>query len=375
MQGIKVTLPIAVVDLYNEGTSTCKIAKLYSISSNTVTKFLLLHGCRMRTNSEYTRTEDERRRMSESRKGRKVTEETRKKMREAIRKPLSEEKKAAKSAKLKSRVFSDETRKRMSESARRKPPVSEETRRKLGNIRRGRKHSVEAKKKISKSNKGRVNSKESIAKAKETRKWYRPSEETKAKIGAAGIGRKPSEEVRKRIREGLARANARPEVKARKSEAQFRRLPPSQETKEKIGIASRARSDKLRENMILRIQSGYKWNSHNSLENAFAKVLDNIGVEYKQQHRISRYLFDFYMPKYNLIIETHGDFWHANPKIYPDRDKLTVVQMDTIKKDLIKESVAIERGYRYSYFWEHDVHNNTDIVADKVRGLLSEFYC
>jgi hypothetical protein len=88
----------------------------------------------------------------------------------------------------KGRVFSAEHRARISEAAKNRPPMSEETRKKIGKIWIGRKHSEETKKKMSEAQKGVIFSDEHRAKIKEARKRQTFSEETRNKIGEAHKG-------------------------------------------------------------------------------------------------------------------------------------------------------------------------------------------
>jgi len=90
---------------------------------------------------------------------------------------------------------SDETRKKMSEAQKRRPPISDETRKKMSDSRRGKKkkpHTEEAKQKMSNAkkghappNKGKKASAETVEKMSKSRKGQKHgphSEETKAKM-------------------------------------------------------------------------------------------------------------------------------------------------------------------------------------------------
>lgn len=100
----------------------------------------------------------------------KASEETRRKIGEAVSK----------------RIISDATREKLSRAQRGKK-LSEEQKKKIGEKSKGRVHSAETKKKISDAGKGRT---------------YDMSNETKKLLSLAHIGKKLSEETKKKISEG-----------------------------------------------------------------------------------------------------------------------------------------------------------------------------
>lgn len=136
-------------------------------------------------------SEETLRKMSESHKGIKQSEETIKKRAEKLRgpnnpnygKPMSEEQKIKLSKSLKGKKQSEETIRKRAEKLRGEnnpnygKPMSEEQKRKLSESLRGKKHSEEAKRKISEATKGENNpfygkrhSKESLKKMSESHK-------------------------------------------------------------------------------------------------------------------------------------------------------------------------------------------------------------
>jgi len=109
-------------------------------------------------------------------KGKKFSEEIKQKM----KKPKSESHKQ----KLKG-PKSEEHKRRMKEAwiERRKNPVSEETREKIGNVRKGQKHQESSRNKIGQANSKRVWKEESKDKIRNSKLNSALSEETKRKIG------------------------------------------------------------------------------------------------------------------------------------------------------------------------------------------------
>jgi len=128
--------------------------------------------------SGYVCSEETKRKISESNKGKTASEETRRKISEAH----------------KGRTHSEESRIKMSEAQKGKP-VSEKTKRKISEAKKGenhylygKTHSEETKIKMSETRKGKTFSEEHKRKISEAKK--NPSEETRRKMGYASKGRR-----------------------------------------------------------------------------------------------------------------------------------------------------------------------------------------
>lgn len=72
------------------------------------------------------------------------------------------------------------------------------------------------------------------------------------------------------------------------------------------------------------------------------------------------YLYDFYFPGLNLIVEFNGDYWHANPRHYPAGISLRMVGKGYVPieaiwaRDEAKKKAAEDHGYRFATIWEMD---------------------
>jgi hypothetical protein len=135
-----------------------------------------------------------RRKMSESQTGRKHSDKTKKKMREAWKNRSS---------------FSDETRLKMSISAKNRPKISEETRKKMSEATKGKNNpnygkpmSEEQKRKLSEALNGRIISEETRRKISETTKGRSKPKHSEAMKGINNpmYGKKHQEEVLQKMR-------------------------------------------------------------------------------------------------------------------------------------------------------------------------------
>lgn len=102
------------------------------------------------------------------------------------------------------------------------------------------------------------------------------------------------------------------------------------------------------------IATGRTGKTHNRLEQKFAAILDQMGIAYQQQYRLSSYSYDFYFPAIRALVEVHGTFWHADPRFY-QLDSLSAIQYRNIANDQRKFDCATQHGFQLLVFWEHDI--------------------
>lgn len=97
------------------------------------------------------------------------------------------------------------------------------------------------------------------------------------------------------------------------------------------------------------------------IEREVAAILEDLGIEYQEQVTIRGFIADFVVG--NKVIEVQGDYWHCNPRIYPEPKNET--QAYKIKQDRMKRGTLHEEGYDILYVWELDINNNIEqVVAD-----------
>lgn len=107
-----------------------------------------------------------------------------------------------------------------------------------------------------------------------------------------------------------------------------------------------------------------------SIEVKVENYLKEIGANFKYNFIYKNYYqFDFLIKDKNIIIETHGDYWHGNPSIYSNTDNskkpLNETQQYKIELDKLKRDY-IGDNYHIIYLWE------TDIKNDNFKKILKE---
>nr|DAD60151.1 MAG TPA: Endonuclease [Bacteriophage sp.] len=107
-----------------------------------------------------------------------------------------------------------------------------------------------------------------------------------------------------------------------------------------------------------------------SIEIKMESFLASENVDFIFQYRISHYKVDFFVPSLNLIIETDGDYWHCNPRIYKN-GPINDTQRDSIAKDKRKDEFLKSRGYTILRFWECDINNNFEEVRLSILDFIN----
>jgi G:T-mismatch repair DNA endonuclease (very short patch repair protein) len=104
------------------------------------------------------------------------------------------------------------------------------------------------------------------------------------------------------------------------------------------------------------------------LEEKFKLILDILDIKYQHSFyaKSIKAFYDFYLPEYNILIETDGDFWHCHPIKFPQAQYST--QQKNIIRDQEKNKWAEENGYKLLRFWEDDINNN----IKQVKQILLE---
>lgn len=90
--------------------------------------------------------------------------------------------------------------------------------------------------------------------------------------------------------------------------------------------------------------------------------LESHNIEFIQEFSIKNiYFADFYLPKFNLILEVYGDYWHVNPEIYgKNLRKINNFQKEQIKKDKKRNHFIKNLGYEIIIIWEKDIKLDTE---------------
>ncbi len=106
------------------------------------------------------------------------------------------------------------------------------------------------------------------------------------------------------------------------------------------------------------------------IEVAVGRLLDEIGASYIRQAPVGPYTVDFLVAN-RLVVQADGDYWHANPKVYPDL-KLSRQQHHRRRLDASCDGLCKSKGLRVLRLWEHDLKTNLDDCRQALQRALNE---
>lgn len=99
------------------------------------------------------------------------------------------------------------------------------------------------------------------------------------------------------------------------------------------------------------------------------KLLDNIGIAFRNEESYTYYSIDNYLPDFDLAIEVMGDYWHSSPLKYPtsisERQRY-IVSRDKAKHTYLKNFYNIE----ILYLWEADLLKRPDVCSALIRHYV-----
>lgn len=107
------------------------------------------------------------------------------------------------------------------------------------------------------------------------------------------------------------------------------------------------------------------------VELRFEKVLNNSGVKLKPQYQLGFKFYDFIVEGTNILIEFDGDYFHCNPKKYPNGAE-TKTQKKNILNDVYKDSLAKTNGFVLIRVWESDFNDTPTEVIKKIKKIIKE---
>ena len=100
------------------------------------------------------------------------------------------------------------------------------------------------------------------------------------------------------------------------------------------------------------------WKYHStSIENFFIDECERLNISYKRQYPIEKYVhqYDFYIEKYNLLVEMDGEYFHNLPN-----QKV---------KDLGQMQRCVELGYTIVRITDKEINKNRNIIEEIFNGF------
>lgn len=120
-------------------------------------------------------------------------------------------------------------------------------------------------------------------------------------------------------------------------------------------------------NATLKQYSSGNLNRQTKPQRIINSILDECGIHYENEKIFKYYSVDNYLPDYNLILEIMGDYFHANPLLYPDINSLDKIQEKDVYRDK-RKNTYLKRYYNIDvlYIWETDIKNNPKLCKELI---------
>lgn len=99
------------------------------------------------------------------------------------------------------------------------------------------------------------------------------------------------------------------------------------------------------------------------------EILTELGVAFQEEYVIKYWSFDFYLTDLHVLIEVDGDYYHSNPKFYPEPK--TKTQKINHYRDQKKNEFCQANHHALIRIWEDDIVNNTEKIKCKLKKLLT----
>ena len=106
-----------------------------------------------------------------------------------------------------------------------------------------------------------------------------------------------------------------------------------------------------------------------SIEVKFKKILEKNNLLFKEQKAIRYINTDYFLPVYNLAIEINGEYWHCDPKIYPEPKNN--IQRKNIEKDRVSKEIILGQGIHRLIIWESEF--KTEEAVSKLEKRFLKF--
>lgn len=83
----------------------------------------------------------------------------------------------------------------------------------------------------------------------------------------------------------------------------------------------------------------------------------------------NKFIVDFYLIDFDVVLEVYGDYWHCNPKFYGYEDNKkepNKYQIKQMKKDKARKSYLTKCGHNFTHLWEDDIYKNLEEIIKPI---------
>ena len=111
-----------------------------------------------------------------------------------------------------------------------------------------------------------------------------------------------------------------------------------------------------------------KMKGTSNLEVSFADLLDKLNIKYEQHFVFKKREYDFLLTDHNILIETHGCFFHCCKEHNPEPKY--AFQRRNLKNDQYKvKLVKFDKTYTLLVIWEHEIEKKK-LLTEKINNFI-----
>jgi very-short-patch-repair endonuclease len=126
--------------------------------------------------------------------------------------------------------------------------------------------------------------------------------------------------------------------------------------------------EKLRQHTLQMIADGRYNHTETKPQRTMRDILIQLGIEHEIEKIVGVWVFDFYLPDYNIYIEVDGDYFHSNPLFFPN-GPTTKTQKVNWLRDKKKNAYCALHGMILWRFWEYDILHNTELIKEQLNAI------
>jgi G:T-mismatch repair DNA endonuclease (very short patch repair protein) len=113
-----------------------------------------------------------------------------------------------------------------------------------------------------------------------------------------------------------------------------------------------------------------KMGGTSNLEVSFAEILTSLGVKFEQHFVFKKREFDFLLTEHNILVETHGCFFHCCKKHNPEPKY--AFQRRNLKNDQYKvKIVKFDLTYTLLVIWEHEL-DKEKVLTERINTFIEK---
>jgi very-short-patch-repair endonuclease len=125
---------------------------------------------------------------------------------------------------------------------------------------------------------------------------------------------------------------------------------------------------KMREATLKRIENGEFKQTKSIPHLKMCDILQELKIDYEEERVVDCWSFDIYLVDLDVYIEVDGDYFHSNPRSYPNGPR-TKTQKINKYRDIKKNEYCKKNNLELIRFWEYDILNNKKEIICRLEKL------